>query len=249
MRKMKIKCFLSYNSSDNNFAKKLAIDLIENNIDVWFDRWKIYAGESIIGKVEEGISTCDYFLILMSPNSMKSKWVKKELQLGLNNLIEKNKIRIVPLLLKNCNIPPFLKDHRYVDFRNKHNSALSDLLDTLLGRAKKPIHSKKVLTFEGWKSLLAVDDWSGNSDISIEIFKILSEKVKAWDFLVYRAENTDLNDCWEETMYILHSCYDFLETDEDKINAIYMVINRAFKRTLYTEDEKKDWIDKLKDLQ
>ncbi|MBY7669057.1 toll/interleukin-1 receptor domain-containing protein [Vibrio anguillarum] len=43
--------FISYSHENKDFVDKLAIQLVQNNVNVWMDRWELSIGDSIIDKV------------------------------------------------------------------------------------------------------------------------------------------------------------------------------------------------------
>lgn len=72
--------FLSHSSKDREFIEKIEQDLRKNRIDAWYAGWEIPPGKSLRKKIfEEGIPNCNAFFVYLSPNSINSKWVKKEL--------------------------------------------------------------------------------------------------------------------------------------------------------------------------
>jgi len=56
--------FISHNKSDKETARFLAIALVEQGANVWFDEWKIRPGDSITGGIEVGLSTADIFVLV-----------------------------------------------------------------------------------------------------------------------------------------------------------------------------------------
>jgi hypothetical protein len=121
--------FICHSSKDKSFVEKLARDLIDVGIDVWYDKWEIKVGDSIIDKIETGILKSSYMGIVLSPNSIKSNWVKKELNAGLMKEIKKNKVVVLPIRYKQCILPPLLSDKKYADFTSSYNDGLEDLLE------------------------------------------------------------------------------------------------------------------------
>ena len=69
--------FLCHSSDDKPFVEKLCQDLTSGDIDVWFDKWEIRVGDSIIEKIEEGLKNNDYLAIVLSNASVKSEWVRR----------------------------------------------------------------------------------------------------------------------------------------------------------------------------
>ncbi len=134
----KIKCFLSHNSNDKPLAEDLGRQLLDNGIEIWFDKWEILAGDSLTFKIEEGIDSANAFIILMSPHSMKAKWVKEELRIAIQRRLNDPEFAVIPVLLQDCEIPAFLRDYVYVDWRSPTEETFRFLLDSLRGIRAKP---------------------------------------------------------------------------------------------------------------
>ena len=109
------KIFISYSSSDVDFAKKLVRWLEEKGHHIWIDKKMILAGADYPEEIAEAIERADIFLPLFSPNSVDSRWVQKEIYYA----DEKQKL-IVPILLKFLELPKKLKitlvGIHYIDF-------------------------------------------------------------------------------------------------------------------------------------
>lgn len=71
--------FLSHNSVDKPFVKKLARDLKKLGVTVWVDEWEIQVGESLTWKIEAGIRENEYLGLVLSPDALQSEWVKSEI--------------------------------------------------------------------------------------------------------------------------------------------------------------------------
>jgi hypothetical protein len=124
-----IKVFISYVSSDESFAERLAVDLRAYTSRIFFAKWSIRVGESIVHKINEGLSSHDNLVLILSPASVDSEWVKRELNSSLMRQLHDKDIRILPVLKENCVIPPLLVDIKYADFRTDYNKGFVALLD------------------------------------------------------------------------------------------------------------------------
>lgn len=113
-----------------------------HGIDVWFDKWEILAGESLTDKLSVGLIETNAFIILMSPNSMSSKWVKEELRVALQRRIRDEDFKIIPILLEECTIPAFLLDYIYIDWRKEELEGFESLLRALKQTTLKPAFTK-----------------------------------------------------------------------------------------------------------
>jgi len=125
------KIFISHASNDKTFVDRLVNDLAKHGVDVWYDKFDIQLGDSVPGKINEGIAASKYFAIVLTPNSVASKWVTEELNAALVKQIASSGTFLLPLMLKDCTIPPLLAHRRYADFRTDYDSALSELLSVL----------------------------------------------------------------------------------------------------------------------
>ncbi|WP_052714259.1 toll/interleukin-1 receptor domain-containing protein [Paenibacillus dauci] len=125
--------FLSHNSKDKEFVRKLALRLQNYNVKIWFDEAEIKVGDSLIKKIENGIDDMEYLGVILSPNSIDSEWVNKEVEMALNEEICGRKVKVLPLLYKKCTIPGFLKGKLYADFttKKKFEESFEKLLITL----------------------------------------------------------------------------------------------------------------------
>jgi hypothetical protein len=127
----KAKVFLSYSHTDKPFVEKLKEDLEKKGIKTWYDDKDMNHGDIISEAIAHGIHESWFFLIVVSPLSIKSKWVKYELDEAYDQHISQGKI-IVPVLIgsvADADIPIRLKKHLYADFRDGSN--YHDTLDKL----------------------------------------------------------------------------------------------------------------------
>ena len=85
------KIFLSHTSADKPFVRKLAADLRNNGHTVWIDEAEINIGDSLIGKIREGLDSVDYVAVVLSKASIQSEWVKKELEIASNKEIKEKR--------------------------------------------------------------------------------------------------------------------------------------------------------------
>lgn len=69
--------------------------------------------------------------MVLSPNSVDSEWVQRELDVALNREFKQHKVQVVPALLKECSIPRFLQHNVYADFRTDYHQGLGNLLQAL----------------------------------------------------------------------------------------------------------------------
>ena len=127
------KIFLSHTSVDKPFVRKLAADLRNSGHTVWIDEAEINIGDSLIGKIREGLDNVDYVAAVLSEASIQSEWVKKELEIASNKEIKAKKVIVLPLIIEKVELPGFLEGKFYGDFtsEDKYDSTLKLLLRSL----------------------------------------------------------------------------------------------------------------------
>jgi len=115
------KIFISYSSSDVDFAKKLVRWLEKKKgHHIWIDKKMILGGGDYREEIADGIERADIFLPLFSPESVESRWVQQEIYYAH----EKHKL-IVPILLKSVKLPKqfqiILTGIQHIDFSLREN--------------------------------------------------------------------------------------------------------------------------------
>lgn len=118
---MSLSLFLSHNHADRPFVQRLALDLSAQNIGYWLDCAEIKFGDSLIQKIRSGIDEADYLVAVLSPNSVKSPWVEKELDVAMTQEINDRRIKVIPLMIQPCELPGFLLGKFYADFTDPSN--------------------------------------------------------------------------------------------------------------------------------
>lgn len=110
------KIFISYNHNDelivDNITRRLELEFGRNNI--FYDKWSVQPGDSIIGKMNEGLESFTTFFFFVSANSLKSNMVKLEWQTALNKAVN-NDLKFVAIRLDNCSVPAIISDKLYID--------------------------------------------------------------------------------------------------------------------------------------
>jgi hypothetical protein len=126
-----MKVFVCYSSADKRFVDHLALQLRSHGVEVWYDDWEIKVGDSIVEKVFDGLSKSDALIVVLSAESVKSRWVTEELNTAAIRRIDDNDILLLPVLREDCDIPTVLRQLRYADFRDDTEDALMELLDAI----------------------------------------------------------------------------------------------------------------------
>lgn len=123
--------FISHSTKDKPFVRRLASDLVLNGVKVWLDEQQIMVGDSIPEKIAQGLAESDFFLLVMSKNSVESPWVKKELNSALVHEIERRKVTVFPVKLDDAPMPSSVADKLYADFLGSYDDGLKKLLQAI----------------------------------------------------------------------------------------------------------------------
>lgn len=131
--------FLSHNKADKPWAERLAnaIEADRNGppLKVFFDKWEIPAGANIPIEMENGLQSSRYVGLVLSPESVDSRWVALERSTAIYDDPDARTRRLIPLLLRDCKIPELLRPLNYVDFRREQDfgDGVSTLVNALRG--------------------------------------------------------------------------------------------------------------------
>lgn len=92
--------FISHASADDAFVRELRETLEAHRLPVWVDSRNLRGGSKLESAIEEAIENARMILVVLSPNSVNSPWVRREIKKALE--VEKagnGYVRIIPLLL------------------------------------------------------------------------------------------------------------------------------------------------------
>jgi hypothetical protein len=130
------KLFLSHSSSDKGFVERLAAQLLKYGFDVWYDKFEIGVGDSLLETIRQGIEESAYVILVLSPDSVNSDWVQTEIELAVD--VEKHwgyKV-LLPVKCRDFVWPTnlaHLADLKYADFTGQEDIAVRELVATLRG--------------------------------------------------------------------------------------------------------------------
>lgn len=102
--------FLSHSSEDKAPVRAIAKGLRSRNIDVWLDEEQILLGDSIVGKIEQGIAESDAIVVCISKSFVASSWCRKEYHSAIAREINLQRTVVLPLRLDEEEPPELLKD-------------------------------------------------------------------------------------------------------------------------------------------
>jgi TIR domain len=119
--------FISYSSKDRKFVNDLCIRLSKAGVTFWLDLNEIKPGEYIRDKISRGIDSARFMLLILSPNSVQSEWVKREIDAAMIREIESKNVTVIPLLIGDVlpnDCPSDLRGKKYLDFRTANSASI-----------------------------------------------------------------------------------------------------------------------------
>lgn len=130
---MSVSIFLSHTGADKPFVRKLARDLDNHRVKYWLDEAEIKIGESLIEKIRQGIDEVDYIAVILSPKSVASSWVQREVDVAMNQEIQGKKVKVLPIMYQSCDLPGFLLGKLYADFteQSKYIESFKRLVESI----------------------------------------------------------------------------------------------------------------------
>ncbi|HEV2381700.1 MAG TPA: toll/interleukin-1 receptor domain-containing protein [Terriglobia bacterium] len=93
--------FLSHSAKDRLFVERLARVLQGHGVPFWYSGTNIVGAREWHAEIGQALARCDWFLLVLSPHSIKSPWVERELLYALIDARYRN--RIIPVLWRSCN--------------------------------------------------------------------------------------------------------------------------------------------------
>lgn len=137
-----MKAFISYDSRDRTrFVEEFAEKLMSKGIDVWYDKWELEYGDSLVSIFDE-IVKCDIFISIISKYSVNSNWVKEESDSAFIGKIENRISKFIPIILmeEDLDIPNqfgHMVQCRIYDIEN-YDSEFKTLVGNIWGISSKP---------------------------------------------------------------------------------------------------------------
>ncbi len=121
--------FISHSSQDQAFAAHVAETLRRHGLSVWYSPTNLIGSQPWQDEIGAALDRCDWFLVLLSPCSLESMWVRRELNYALAEVRLIGKI--VPLRHAPCQekeLSWVLPQLQIVDFTASHDAGFAQLL-------------------------------------------------------------------------------------------------------------------------
>ncbi len=120
--------FISYSRKDIEFVDRLANDLTNAGFEVWYDLSGLEAGSQWGNEIQKAIDTSQYFLVVLSQNSVQSNWVEREFLRASDQ-----GLKIIPILYQKCRLPLWSLNLHFIDMQGRNYSRKYQELLKLMG--------------------------------------------------------------------------------------------------------------------
>ena len=127
--------FVSHSTRDRKWVEREIIALLKTRgLKPWYSKQSINTASQWEREILRGLKSCQWFLLVVSPRSAESEWVKNELYWAFSN----RPMRIVPVIMERCDLWDFhmgLPRIQHVDFTTDKRSAQNQLVETFTNAA------------------------------------------------------------------------------------------------------------------
>jgi hypothetical protein len=105
-------CFISYSTKDQEFAERLYADLQNKGVRCWFAPHDIASGKKIHEQIDEAIRLHERLMLILSPASIESEWVKTEIAKARKREVRERRRVLFPVRLVTI---ASLQDWEFID--------------------------------------------------------------------------------------------------------------------------------------
>jgi hypothetical protein len=124
--------FISHRSADAAEAEKLAADLRHRGHKTWLDVWDIRIGDSVVERINEGLSESAYFVLCDSSAGTPAPWMSREWMSALARQLNGEGVRVLPAVLTGGGPPAILADIKFADLSSDWQSGVDALCASIV---------------------------------------------------------------------------------------------------------------------
>jgi len=140
----KPKVFVSYAREDSEFVDRLVRDLERDGFEPWIDRGRMRGGDAFPEEIARAIRDVDFFLIVVSPSSNKSRWVQDELNQAVARQNNSGRPQVIPIRLGKAPLPVGLVGKHSIQFgRGSYEGGYAELRGALLGQPAPAVRKSR----------------------------------------------------------------------------------------------------------
>jgi hypothetical protein len=137
--------FLCYNSQDRAEVLRIAEDLDNKRIRVWFDEWDVPPGQRWQKLIQEQITQIRSAAVFVGKNGI-GPWQDEEIE-GFLQEFRERECALIPVLLPSAPskpvLPPFLRNRRWVDFGQPDPNPIDHLILGIRGESPRSLRNSQ----------------------------------------------------------------------------------------------------------
>jgi hypothetical protein len=125
--------FFSYSYNDKPIVLEVAEQFRLAGIEVWLDLSEIHFGDNIRERIDRGLDSADFIAFFVSYSSLEKPWTRRELNAIISRQLSGDRgAKVLPILLEDVDIPPVLRDIRFMDLRDHDvKSKAQEMIDAI----------------------------------------------------------------------------------------------------------------------
>ncbi len=124
--------FISYSHHQFDWVHNSLVPKLENHgFNVLIDS-KFVAGKFGIAQIEDGVLYCKHVIAVLTPEYIVSEWATLENTMAQTLDPAARNRKLIPILLKDTELPPRFKMIHYRDFRNTSDEKWNQLIQDLI---------------------------------------------------------------------------------------------------------------------
>lgn len=105
--------FVSHAKDSLEYCASLVSNLRQRSFDIWYDEHNLHSGD-ITETIEQELLSREYFVLVLSPEAVKSQWVRQEYTAALDLLRDGSTRAFMPVMASNCDVPLLLRNFRII---------------------------------------------------------------------------------------------------------------------------------------
>jgi TIR domain len=132
--------FLSHSSADHEFVARIGEILEAHGLPYWYSQRDILGAQQWHDEIGKALARCDWFLLILSPAAVASKWVKRELFYALRKDPYEGHIVVIDYLSADAEkLSWTLPDLQWVNFQQDFEDGCRELLK-IWGKGYQALH-------------------------------------------------------------------------------------------------------------
>jgi tetratricopeptide (TPR) repeat protein len=135
--------FLSHSTADDGFVRELREALADFGLEVWTDSRQLKGGDRLWSEVAAAIESAVGLVVLVSPDSLQSRWVGRELRHGLEVQAQRGRAAfpVIPLSLNGTKLgvleDDFTEEPAYIPVSSGAGGATAAIHDILVALGQR----------------------------------------------------------------------------------------------------------------